>query len=277
MNQPSAEDPIALNRASWDERVPIHVASGFYANDAFKAGRLSIPQMDIDEVGDVRGRTLLHLQCHFGQDTLSWARLGARVTGLDFSQPAIDAATDLAREIGIADARFVCAEVYEAREALAGERFDVVYTGAGALLWLPDIWRWAEVVADSLVPGGTFYIREGHPVKGLFDNESSEPTLRLAQPYFRDGPDRWDEPGTYAEPTADTTNNVTYEWSHNLGDIVTALARAGLHIESLRELDEDAWQAFPSMVEAEPGRYRLPTALEGAIPLMYTLCATKPA
>ncbi|GAB4323909.1 MAG: class I SAM-dependent methyltransferase [Dehalococcoidia bacterium] len=271
----AGDDYLEINLRMWDERVPIHVRSPFYDNDSFKAGRNALPPIEVEEMGDVRGRTLLHLQCHFGQDTLSWARLGARVTGLDFSPTAIDEARKLAADIGVDDAEFVCADVYSAREALHGRRFDIVYTGAGAIIWLPDINRWAEVVADSLVTGGVFYMREFHPLVTVFDDEVTEPVLRQRYWYFHSEPYAWDEPGTYADPGAPTRHNLSYEWLHTIGDIVSALAGAGLRIEFLHEFDYTTFKHLPFLVQAGRDHWRLPGQLDGAIPLMYTIRATK--
>lgn len=275
MSETTGNDYLETNLRMWDERVAIHVRSAFYDNEGFKAGRNALPPVEVEEMGDVRGKTLLHLQCHFGQDTLSWARLGAAVTGLDFSPSAIHEARKLAAEIGVADASFVCADVYSAREALDGRRFDIVYTGAGAIIWLPDLHRWARVVADSLVPGGTFYMREFHPLVSVFDDEATEPVLRQRYWYFHEGPYAWDEPGTYADSQAQTRHNLSYEWLHPIGDVVTALAAAGLRIDFLHEWDYTTFRHLPFLVQAGRDHWRLPGTLDGAIPLMYTIRATK--
>ena len=225
--------------------------------------------------GDVAGKSLLHLQCHFGLDTLAWARLGAEVVGLDLSGEAISEARALAARAGIA-AEFVEANVYEAVESLSGRRFDIVYTGRGALVWLPDLVRWAEIVAALLEPGGIFYIDEHHPIGEIFDDEAEE--LRIRYPYFHaPEPDRWDEPGTYADPTEATTENVTYQWGHTIGQVVTALAQAGLVIAFLHESDSLFWKRIPFMVPGEvPGTWVLPEHRE-SVPLVFLLKARKPA
>jgi SAM-dependent methyltransferase len=159
----SAEDWLELNRSNWDARVPVHTASRFYDLPGFVAGRDELRPFELEEVGDVTGRQLLHLQCHLGLDTLSWARHGAAVTGLDFSGPALATARELAERIGARDARFVESDVYRAPEALDGRTFDIVYTGLGALCWLPDIDRWARTAASLVAPGGFLYLAEFHP------------------------------------------------------------------------------------------------------------------
>ena len=164
-----------LNRDMWNERVPLHLRSRLYDLPKFKAGALSLRSHEIADLGDVRGKELVHLQCHFGKDTLSWARLGAHVTGLDFSEAAVRAAVALAAEIGV-EARFVTADVYDSPEALGGRTFDIVYTGVGALCWLPDMTRWAKVIFNLLQPGGELYLYEFHPLKWIF-GETDKPDI----------------------------------------------------------------------------------------------------
>jgi 2-polyprenyl-3-methyl-5-hydroxy-6-metoxy-1,4-benzoquinol methylase len=194
---------LEANRANWDERVPIHAAGEFYDVAGFKADQERLRSFEISEVGDVTGKELVHLQCHFGIETLSWARRGARVVGLDFSAPAIDEARGLAAELGL-DADFVQSDVYEARSALGGRDFDVVYTGLGALNWLPVIRRWAGVVAALVRPGGFLYLSEFHPFSFVFEDDD----LTAAHDYFHnEDPEVWDESGTYADLEAETIHN----------------------------------------------------------------------
>jgi SAM-dependent methyltransferase len=207
------------NRAFWDERVPIHTAGDFYDVEGFKAGREPLEAFELEDLGDVSGRSLVHLQCHFGLDTLSWARHGARVTGLDFSPPAIEAARRLAADIGV-EADFVCANVYDAPEALGDRRFDVVYVNVGAINWLPDIRRWAEVVGILLTPGGVLYMKEVHPFSWVFGDDD----LTVENDYFAHRSD-YDDPGTYTDPDAATFHNRTEEWQHPLG-VPTVAARS---------------------------------------------------
>ncbi|MFB7618707.1 class I SAM-dependent methyltransferase [Kitasatospora sp. NPDC056181] len=244
------------NRANWDERVPIHVAGRFYDVPSFVAGGDTLQDFELTEVGGVGGKSLLHLQCHIGLDTLSWARRGATVTGLDFSAPAVEVAGDLAARIGAGTARFVTADVYDAVEALDGRAFDIVYTGRGALCWLPDINRWARTVAALVAPGGFLYLAEYHPVADVL----AEDGRTVEDDYFRRSPMVFDEPGTYADPDAATTANLTYEWRHGVGDVVSALTAAGLRLEFLHEHDG--------------GHFRLPDGR--GVPLVYSLRATKP-
>jgi 2-polyprenyl-3-methyl-5-hydroxy-6-metoxy-1,4-benzoquinol methylase len=261
-----------LNRALWDERVPIHVGSEFYDVAGFLAGTAQILRpFELQELGDVHGLELVHLQCHFGLDTLSWAREGATVTGLDFSGPAMEAARDLAERAGI-EASFVQSDVYDAQAALDGRTFDVVYTGLGALNWLGDLERWASVVASLLRPGGRLYLSEFHPITDIF----ADADLTIVRPYFQDEPTRWDdEPGTYADMSAQTQHNSTIEWTHTVGAVVSAVIAAGLRLEFLHEHPETLFERWPMLQRGEGGIYRLPDDVP-SLPLMYSLAAAKP-
>jgi SAM-dependent methyltransferase len=273
-----AQDVIEANRLQWDERAPLHVASDFYHVDRFRSGVSTLRTVEIDEVGDVEGLDLLHLQCHFGLDTLSWARRGARVTGLDFSAPAVEAARTLAADEGI-DARFVCANVYDAVAALSGQTYDVVYTGIGALCWLPDIARWAATVGALVRPGGTLYVFEHHPFVGALGNGAQVDDLRFKYAYDTDPdqPLRWNAPGSYAVPDAETVHNVIYEWNHSLGTIVSSLIDHGLVLEFLHEHPFMLWRRWPFLVEVEPGIWRLPAEYEARLPLMFSIRARRSA
>lgn len=290
MTQDHATPYLEANRAWWDHVVPIHEASRGYDREGFLRGEKPLCPVELEELGPlVEGRSLLHLQCHFGMDTLNWARLGARVTGLDFAPQAIEAARRLSEESGV-PGRFVEANVYDAPAALEGERFDLVYTGIGALIWLPDIEEWARVVADCLAEGGRLYVYEAHPVLlSLAINESESHALEVVSPYF-ERPEPWanDEPTTYVDgPPLEVTRS--YEWNHGLGEIVTALIEAGLAIEFLHEHREVPWQALPWLEfvgdgpRGADGRYqsgrmwRLPEVQRDLVPLMYSLMARRPA
>ncbi len=268
----------AANQRLWDAWTAVHAQGEFYDLAGFRRGGIRLRDEEVAAVGDVRGRTLLHLQCHFGIDTLSWARLGARVTGADFSPAAIRLAREIAADIGIDDARFVESNLYDLPAHLDGQ-FDVVYTSRGVLGWLPDINGWASVVAHFLAPGGTFFITEAHPVFQVFENEGVAPgELRLAYPYWehRD-PLVFDVKGSYADPDADVGEQTEHGWDHGLGEIVMALIDAGLKIESLEEHPYLDWAA-DFLVESEPGsgRFVLPPG-DGSLPLMFSLRASKPA
>ena len=268
------DEQLAANRRLWDERVDVHYRSAFYDVASFKAGGSRISQFELDEIGEVAGRDLLHLQCHFGLDTLSFARLGARVTGVDFSAPAVERARALAEELGL-DATFVRSDVLELPAKLGGD-FDIVYTSHGVLGWLPDLRRWAQVIAHFLRPGGVFYIAEIHPVAQALDDaeEATEPRLRY--PYFSSGQAlEFPVAGSYAEPTAVFTQPVEYSWVHDLGEIVSCIAGAGLRIDFLHEHPFNAWRLpFLSRID---GQWRLPPGTQGELPLSFSLRATKPS
>lgn len=266
------------NRSLWDAWTAVHAAGGFYDLEGFRAGGVRLRAEEIEAIGDVRGKTLLHLQCHFGIDTLSWARLGAQVTGADFSPAAVRLARELAVDLGMPDARFVESNLYDLPAHLDAT-FDVVYTSRGVLGWLPDITAWAQVVAGFLKSGGIFYISEIHPAVQVFENEGVEPgELRLAYPYW-EHPDPliFDVQGSYADPSADVGERKEHGWDHGLGEIVTALIAAGLQLIWLRESPELDWRA-DFLVETEPGsgRFRLPADSPGELPLMFSLLARKP-
>ncbi|MFF0529485.1 class I SAM-dependent methyltransferase [Nocardia amikacinitolerans] len=270
MTETSAADLVEQNKRHWDERVPINAASTFYDLDGFRAGDEDFDPFQLDEVGDVDGLELAHLQCHIGLDTLSWARRGARVAGLDFSAPAIAKATELAAEIGVADrARFVAADVYDAVDALGAAAFDLVYTGMGALMWLSDIRRWARTVAGLLRPGGRLYLVEIHPLTDVLDDATG---TTVAGDYFGRSARTYELAGSYADWDAQTTHNTVTEWHHTLGDVVSAVAAAGLRIEFVHEHDVIPFRRYGTLVADGP-RFRQPDpALR--VPLLYSLAAT---
>lgn len=265
-------DWLDTNRANWEDRALIHATSRFYDLEGFRAGASTLRAFEPEEVGDVTDRRLLHLQCHLGQDTLSWARRGARVTGLDFSPTAIDTARTLAEETGLADrARFVVSDVYAATDTLAGERFDIVYTGVGALVWLPDLTRWARVVADLLVEGGFLYLAEFHPLTDLLGDDGRT----VQHDYFHTDGEIYDDPHTYTDgPQLTRTRSV--QWQHPLGNVVTALAEAGLRLDFLHERENTLFRRYPVLERTETGEYRFPPG-HPRLPQMYSLRATKPA
>ena len=272
------EDYAELNRASWDERAPAHAASRDYAVDQFASdpGHLSeVVRFDLPLLGDIGGLRCIHLQCHIGTDTVSLARLGADMTGLDFSPASLAQARRIARLAG-ADVRFVEAAVYDAPGALGPEPFDLVYTGIGALCWLPDIARWARVVAGLLRPGGRLFIREGHPVLWALDDPRPDGLLAVEYPYFeREEPMVFDEGGTYVETDAVFTHNRTHEWNHGLGEIVSALMAAGMDLTGLVEHDSVPWDALPGQMERiGGGEWRLADR-PWRLPHTYTLQAVR--
>jgi len=270
----TSKEYFEANRRHWDEVVPIHVASGLYDVAAFKAGKSRLKPVEREELTDVKGKGLLLIQCHFGLDTLSWAREGAIVTGVDFSEPALEAARALADECGF-EARFIHSDVYSLPEKLS-EQFDIVFTSYGALPWLPDMQRWAEVVARFVKPGGTFYMVEFHPMGGVFDDGPQATDLVVNYPYFPTGePIRTEDDGTYADREATVENRLVYSWPHPTSEVISALIDAGLRIEFFHEFPFTTEPLWPFTETKPDGTVRL-TKHEGSVPLLYSVKATKP-
>jgi SAM-dependent methyltransferase len=274
------EKELRENRRLWDAWAKVNVASAFYDVQGFRddPSDVRIEPWERAEVGDVTGKTVLHVQCHFGLDTLSWARLGAAfVTGVDFSAPAIAFARELAADVGLVErSRFVECNVYDLPGPLAGETFDVVYTGRGALGWLPDLEPWARRVADFVKPGGLFYIHEAHPVFwAIDDNQPTPNNLNIAYDYWGGATLSAPVIGSYSDPSAPVDVTVQHGWNHSLGEIVTLLARNGLRIELLDEKRELSWPA-PFLVPTGHGtNHAWPSDQVGNLPLMYSLRARR--
>lgn len=270
------------NRAFWDELVDIHLNSGPDGYDvaALRRGDRSLHAIEEAELGPVAGLDVLHLQCHFGVDTLILAQRGARVTGLDFSPAAVATARDLCAELGL-EARFVEGDLYAAPELIDG-RFDLVYVTWGTICWLPDVASWAMVAAHFLKPGGRFYFCDAHPASLVFDDSEEAAalpagTLRLHYPYFhRAEPIANTVTVDYADPTAEIRNQRSYEWAHSVSDIVNAVIGAGMRLEWLHEHDEIAWRLLPVLVPGRHGQYRWPDGFEPRLPLSLSLSARKP-
>jgi SAM-dependent methyltransferase len=267
-----------INGAYWDERVAAHAASPDYGLERFAddpAFLSEVVRFDVPRLGDIGGLDAVHLQCHIGTDTVSLARLGARMTGLDLSAPALAVGRELARSAG-ADVRFVQSEVYGAAEALGAGAFDLVFTGIGALCWIPDIRAWADVVATLLRPGGRLHIREGHPMLWSLADARPDGLLVVDLPYFeRPEPVVWDEDGTYVQTDTVFSQNVTHEWNHGLGEIVGALLANGMQLTLLEEHDSVPYEAFPGqMTDIGGGEWRIADRPE-RLPHSYTLQAVK--
>ncbi len=273
------EDYRALNRASWDERAPAHAASPDYEVEKFAADPAflsKVVQFDRPLLGDISGLRGVHLQCHIGTDTISLARLGASMTGLDFSAAALAQARQLAERTGN-DATFAQADVYDAVSVLGAGRFDLVFTGIGALCWLPRIRPWAQVVAGLLRPGGRLFIREGHPMMWSLDENRSDGLLVVDEPYFeRSEPVVWDGGGTYVQTDAAFEHNTSLTWNHGLGEIVTAVLETGMQLTGLTEHDSVPWDALPGLMErTAQDEWRLADR-PWRLPHSYTLQAVKP-
>ena len=267
---------VAANRELWNAWADLHVASSFYNVDSFVADPHSRPLDSIERelVGDVAGKRLLHLQCHFGLDTLRLAMMGAEVTGVDFSPVAIAHARELSERIGVPGA-FVETDVRSLPDEVVPGSFDVVFTSYGVLSWLPELTAWAETIASRLVPGGVFCIAESHPSLWIWDEELPEPPLVVRYSYFGDGdPLVLPEKGSYAVPDADFEGQ-SHSWQHTFEEIFGALLGAGLTIEWLREYPRITWQHFPFLEQDVEGWWRLPAGM-AEIPLLFALRARKP-
>lgn len=267
-----------LNRANWDERAPAHAASPDYNLTRFITDPRHISDVvrfDLPLLGDIGGLCGVHLQCHIGTDTVSLARLGATMTGVDFSPKSLEQARSLAERAGT-PVEFVESDVYDAAVLLGAGRFDLVYTGIGALCWLPSITRWAQTVAALLKPGGRLFIREGHPVLWSLEYDRTDDLLVLGFPYFeQDEPLVDDEGGTYVDTDVTFAHNVTHEWNHGIGEVVTALLSSGMTVTGLVEHTSVPWEALPGLMrKADDGEWRLADRPE-RLPHTYTLQAVK--
>jgi SAM-dependent methyltransferase len=236
----------------------------------FKAGGNALHALEIEELGSVQGKSLLHLQCHFGMDTLTWARLGARVTGIDFSSEAIRLARSLSAELNL-PAHFIQSDLYDLPNQLQ-ETYDIVFTSYGALTWLSDIPRWAQIAAGYVKPGGTFYIAEFHPAAYIFSDNADRWVPEYD--YFNTNVQAFPVEGSYADRTAVTQARISYEWNYPLGIVVTSLIQAGLHLEFLHEFPYSVYQAYPFLEQSSDGFYRAPAGMP-QVPLMFSIKATR--
>ena len=252
---------LGVNRDNWNQRTKIHYKSLFYNVDGFMDGACALRDIELSELGDVEDKRMLHLQCHFGLDTLSWARRGAIVTGVDFSDRAIDLANDLKERAGLA-ATFVCADIYDFGKTVR-PKYDIVFTSYGAICWLPDLREWANIAAKSLRDNGTFYMVEFHPFNDVI----------MGYPYFHQPEPELDSGGTYTENGAGFSSE-SYTWAHSIGDVINALIRAGIVIEHLNEFAYSPYNCFEEMSEREPGRFYL-THHGQDLPLVYSVKGSK--
>lgn len=258
---------LEANRDSWNKRAQVHVESDFYDVKGFLEGNTSLKSIELDLLGDLSGKGVLHLQCHFGQDTISMARMGAKATGMDLSDEAIAQARKLAAQAG-ADAEFICCDVYDLPNHL-DKQFDVVFTTYGTIGWLPDLDRWAKVISTFLKPGGKLVFAEFHPVVWMFDDHF----VKVAYNYFKDGPIVENTSGTYADKDADIQTH-TVSWNHSLGEVLGSLIANNISIEDFSEYDYSPYDCFSETVEAEPGKFRI-KHLGNYIPMVYSVLGTK--
>jgi SAM-dependent methyltransferase len=265
------DERLKSNLALWNEMVPIHAKVASYRLDEFKAGASKLSDLEVQEVGEVSGKSLLHLQCHFGLDTMSWARLGAKVTGVDFSDQAVALARSLSAELKI-PATFVCSDLYAAPQVLSG-LFDIVFTSYGALCWLPDLMPWGEIIAHYLKPGGFFYVVDIHPFAHIFRNEPHIRQLSFESSYFNTAMFEYPPEADYADSTV-KLENPSRVWIHTFESIVGSLLSAGLRIDFLHEFPGCRYQFFNFCEQDADGQWRIKG---DPIPLMFSLKATKPS
>lgn len=262
------DEYLKVNKSLWNAKTDINFKSEFYDVDSFKKGKSTLNFAELDSIGNVKGKTLLHLQCHFGMDSLSWARLGAKVTGIDLSDNAIETARALNDELGL-DAEFICSDIYGLKQELR-EKFDIVFTSYGTIGWLPDLNKWAEVVSYYLKPGGMFYLADFHPVRWMFDDDCK----KIEYSYFNRGEIIEEISGSYADRTK-ALNHLSYSWNHPLSDIFSALLAQGLIIKEFREFPFSFYNCFSNTVKNADGYWEV-NGLEDKLPLMYSIKAVKP-
>ncbi|MEO7264969.1 MAG: class I SAM-dependent methyltransferase [Ferruginibacter sp.] len=263
----SSEDYLQKNKDAWNKKTALHLQSAFYDQPGFLKGRSSLNKIELDLLGDVKGKTILHLQCHFGQDSISLARLGAQVTGVDFSDAAIATASLTALQTGV-EAKFICSDIYDLSSVLNGQ-FDIVFTSYGTIGWLPDMDKWAAVVGHFLKPGGVFVFVEFHPVVWMFDNDFK----KISYDYFKADPIIEIENGTYADKEA-TITTETVSWNHSISEVVKSLLSQNLRIMAIDEYDYSPYSCFNNVIEQEPGKFRI-AHLENKIPMVYAIKAFK--
>lgn len=262
-----AEDYIAINKKTWNNKTEVHIASSFYDNEAFLEGKSSLKDIELNLLGDISGKKILHLQCHFGQDTLTFARMGALATGVDLSDKAIEKAKEFNRKLNL-NATFICCDVYDLPKHL-DEKFDIVFTSYGTIGWLPDLGKWASVIAQFLNPGGAFVFVEFHPVVWMFDYDFKE----VYYNYFNTQPIMEEFTGSYADKDAPIeTNTVT--WNHPTSEVLNALIMHGLEINVFDEYDYSPYNCFNQTEEFEAGKFRI-KHLHNKIPMVFSLVATK--
>ena len=257
------------NRETWNKKVAVHATSEFYDLEAFKKGADSLKTYEINALGDVAGKSILHLQCHFGQDTLSWARRGARCTGIDISEEAIKLAHSLNKELDL-NVNFVCCNVLDVSKHVS-ETFDIIFTSYGVIGWLPDLKPWAKMIAERLKPGGVFYMVEFHPIAWMFDYLQQPPEMVYG--YQQKEAIYEEYEGSYAEDGKTSIISKEYGWNHGLGEVISALTDAGLQIEFLREYEESPYDIFPDLEKTKNDMFVLKDRL---YPLVYEVMASYP-
>jgi SAM-dependent methyltransferase len=260
-------DYIELNKQTWNNKTDVHIASDFYDMQSFLNGKSTLNSIELDLLGAISTKKILHLQCHFGQDTMTFSRMGAKATGVDFSEKAIEKATEYAKQLNL-DTRFICCDVYETLQHL-DEKFDIVFTSYGTIGWLPDLKKWANVISNCLKPNGQFVMADFHPVVWMYDNDFKE----VFYSYFNIEPIIEDESGTYADRYSEIEAK-TIGWNHPTSDILNSLIQSGLEINCYNEYDYSPYNCFNETEEFEPGKFRV-KHFENKIPMVYSILATK--
>lgn len=261
------ENYLEINRKSWNNRTETHLHSDFYNLKDFLKGKTSLKEIELDLLGDSKGKSILHLQCHFGQDTISLNRLGAEVTGVDLSDKAVENAKQIAKKTN-SNAEFICCDIYDLKNHL-NKKFDVVFTSYGTIGWLPDLDKWATIISHFLKPNGEFIFVEFHPVVWMFDNNFE----KIAYRYFNSGAIFETENGTYADKEANITQSYVM-WNHGISEVVNSLIKNKLQIKLFNEFDYSPYNCFNKMLEFEPGKFRI-KHLDNKIPMVYSIKATK--
>ena len=263
----SEQNYIEINRKSWNNKTEAHLNSEFYNLANFLKGNTSLNSIELDLLGDIEGKTILHLQCHFGQDTIALSRLGAKVTGIDLSDKAIESAKKIAIDTK-SDAKFICCNLYDLPKYL-DKQFDIVFTSYGSIGWLPDLNKWGDIVSKFLKPNGQFVFVEFHPVVWMFNDDFEE----IKYNYFNSGAIVETENGTYADKDAHISQECI-TWNHSISEVLNSLIKSGLEINSLDEFDYSPYNCFSKTIEIEPKKYRI-EHLENKIPMVYSISATK--
>jgi SAM-dependent methyltransferase len=258
---------IDINKSAWNKKTPIHLESAFYDMDGFLSGKTSLKDIELSLLRDIKGKRILHLQCHFGQDTLSLARMGAIVTGVDFSDVAISKAKELAVQINC-EAKFICCNIYELANHL-DEQFDMIFTTYGTIGWLPDLDKWAAIVSGSLKPGGEFVFVEFHPAVWMFDDDFQ----KIGYNYFNTGPIVETYSGSYADKSAPLKEEYVM-WNHGMGEVINSIINNGMELKSLEEYNYSPYPNFNHTVEPSPGKFRI-AHLDDRIPMVYSIKAVK--
>ena len=258
---------IALNKNAWNNKTEVHIASDFYDMKGFLEGKSTLNSIELELLGAISNKKILHLQCHFGQDTMTFARMGAQATGIDFSEKAIEKATEFSKQLNL-DTTFICCNIYEAPKYLK-DQFDIVFTSYGTIGWLPDLDKWAKVVSQFLKPGGQFIMADFHPVVWMYDNDFKE----VFYSYFNIEPIVEDESGTYADRYSEIEAK-TITWNHPISETLNALITNGIELNSFNEYDYSPYNCFNNTEEFEPNKFRIKT-FENKIPLVYSIKGTK--